>query len=89
MVRPSLLAEFYRESIEDNLSQIQYLSRNIGEMNRIRETNCDDWEMIEICRHIIFLEGQILEDLRKEVEHDRREIAKIKKGRPAESPSGV
>jgi hypothetical protein len=87
VVIPSLLAEFYRERIEDNLALMEYLARDIGEMNRIREGAGRDWGIEELTRAIIFEEGQTIELLRKEVENDRKEISKLKKGRPSESPA--
>ena len=71
MVRPSLLAEFYREVEEDALEWIRYLQIDCGEMARVREEFPDDWEIEELTRSIIFDNAQIIEMLRKEVEHAR------------------
>lgn len=70
----SLLIEFYQERIEDNLSLLRYLSRDIGEMNRLREGTGGKWEVEELTRHIIFLETQTIQILREQIEHDRAAI---------------
>ena len=89
MVTASLLTEFYRERTEDNQAYISYLARDIGEMNRIREVYLDDWEIEELTRHIAFLEGQIMEVLREEIEDDQRKIKQLEGRRAGEGFEGV
>ena len=89
MVIPSLIAEFLKERVEDNLSLIRYLSRDIGEMNRFREMCQEDWESEEIIRHIIFMENENIQDLRREIERDRKTIREYGKRRTAEGPTGI
>ena len=84
MVIPSTLLEFYRERIEDNLAFLQYLSRDIGEMNRTREACREDWELEELIREIIFDETQAMEDLRKEIENDRKTLRDLENRKPVE-----
>jgi len=88
MVIPSLLTEFLKERFEDNLSLIRLLSRDIGEMNRIRE-GCQDWESEEVIRHIIFVENQTIEHLKKEIERDREALREYEAGRAAQVPTAV
>jgi hypothetical protein len=78
MVIPSLLTQFYRQRIEDNLVYLQYLSRDMGEMNRVREAVAGNWELEEYVRHIIFLETQTIQSLRKEIESDQRTLKDLK-----------
>ena len=84
MVIPSPQIELYRERIEDNLAFLQYLSRDIGEMNRIREACREDWEIEELIREIIFDETQAMEDLRKEIESDRKTLRDLENRKPVE-----
>lgn len=85
---PSLITEFYKDRIEDNQAYIHYLAQDIGEMNRIRE-GCQDWELEDVIRHIIFLENQIIEHLRKEIQLDRKAVREYEAGRAIQSPAGV
>ncbi len=57
----SLILEFLKERARDHLLLLEYLSRDIGEMNRIRERHSDDWKMEELTRAIIIDEAQIFE----------------------------
>jgi hypothetical protein len=84
MVNPSLQIEFYRERIEDNLAFLQYLSRDIGEMNRFREACREDWELEDLTRAIIFDETQAMEGLRKEIENDRKTLRDLESRKPVE-----
>ncbi len=78
MVTSSLTIAFYRERIEDNLAQIRYLARDIGEMGRIREGYLgDEWEVEEFTRHIVFDANQIMQSLMEEIERDRRTIKEL------------
>ena len=77
MVIPSLIDEFYRERIEDNLAFLRYLAGDIGEMNRIREAYGGDWEMQELTRAIIFLEAQTIEELKERVQNERDELKRL------------
>jgi hypothetical protein len=93
MVIPSLIDEFYRERIEDDVTYMRYLARDIGAMNRIREAyGGEDWEISELTRHIVFLENQISQSLMEEIEHDRETIRELKKRddfRALEGPAGI
>jgi ERCC4-related helicase len=84
MVGPSLLKEFYRERARDNLAHLQYLSRDIGEMNRVREAVAGDWESEELTRAIIFDEIQTMEYLREEIESDRKALRNLENREPIE-----
>ncbi len=80
----ALLAQFYLERAEDNLVYLQYLSHDIGEMNRLREAVAGDWELEECVRHIIFLETQAMQTIRKEIENDQRTLKEFKERRSPE-----
>lgn len=74
---PNLIKEFYQEKMEDDLKAMRYLQSNMGKMQEIREANPDDWEIEELTRHIIFLEAQTIEGLKKEIENDREDLKKL------------
>jgi ERCC4-related helicase len=82
MVGPSLLEEFYQEQERDNLAYLRYLAQDMGEMNRIREVCREDWELEELTRAIIFEENQTMEDLRKEIESDRKILRELENRKP-------
>ena len=77
MVIPSLLTEFYEENEAQAMDKIRYLQTDIGEMQKLREENSDDWEIGELTRHIIFLEAQTIEGLKKEIENAREDLKKL------------
>jgi hypothetical protein len=79
VVTPDLLTEFYRERVDNALAHIRYLALDTGEMSRIREMFRDDWEIEELTRAIIFDEAQIIESLRKEIEHARTARKELKR----------
>ena len=58
------------------LGEMGYLQRNIGELNKLREENPDDWEIEELMRAIIFEENQIIELAREEIENGRETACK-------------
>lgn len=58
------------------LQEMTYLQRNIGELNKLREENPDDWEIEELTRAIIFEENQIIELTREEIENGRETESK-------------
>ena len=74
---PSLLTEFYEENEAQAMDKIRYLQTDIGEMQKLREENSDDWEIGELTRHIIFLEAQTIEGLKKEIENAREDLKKL------------
>jgi hypothetical protein len=74
MVAPNLIKEFFQEKVDDDLSFMRYLQADAGKMQEIREANPYDWEMEELTRHIIFLEAQTIEGLKKEIENDRKKL---------------
>ena len=74
---PNPVKDFYEEKIEDDLSFMRYIQADMGKMQEIREANPDDWEMEELTRHIIFLEAQTIEGLKKEIENDREDLKKL------------
>jgi hypothetical protein len=75
---PNPVKEFYEGRIENNLAFLRYLAGNVGEMNRIREASGgENWEFDELARHIIFLEAQTIEGLRKGIEDDRENLKKL------------
>jgi hypothetical protein len=79
MVIPDLLTDFYRERIEDNQAYMSHLQGDVGRMQELREASPEDWEMQELTRHIIFLEAQSIEGLRKEIENDRKNLKKLER----------
>jgi hypothetical protein len=80
MVSPNnILKEFYEETEKDNLDQIRYLQSDIGEMNCLREQYSGDWEVVELCRSIIFENAHLIESLRKEIELARTASKGFKK----------
>ena len=74
---PNLVKEFYQEKIEDDLQFMRYLQADMGKMQEIREANPGDWEMEDLTRHIIFLEAQTIEGLKKEIENAREDLKKL------------
>ncbi len=70
-------AELAAEWEKECLAQISYHQRSIGEMNALREQFCDDWEIEELTRAIIFDEAQLIEMFTKEVEGVREARKKL------------
>ncbi len=74
---PNPVKDFYQERIEENQAYMRYLQADAGKMQELRESSWDDWEMEELARHILFLEAQIIEGLRGEIENDREALRKL------------
>jgi hypothetical protein len=69
--------QFYQAKIEDDFQFMRYLQADMGKMQEIREAYSDDWEIRELTRHIIFLEAQTIEGLKREIENDREDLKKL------------
>lgn len=71
------LKKYYEESIEDGLGYIQSVNSENKVFQRIRETHQDDWQVVELCREILFENSKLINHLKEGIENDRQEIKKL------------
>jgi hypothetical protein len=80
----------YKWMIDDNTSAIQQIHHENGFLQRIRERS-DRWETVEICREIMFINGQTIQKIMREIEYDRgkvEEFSRILRGRSSNLGAG-
>ncbi len=74
---PTLIKEFYEESIEEKLLDIELTNKQIKETQKIREEHSEDWETVERCREILFYNAKRINKCLEEIEDDRARIKEL------------
>ena len=72
-----LLRSFYEGCIEDDLGGIQSYQRELSEFTRIRETHQGDWQIVELCREILWEITRQIKYLHERIEDARRALRTI------------
>ena len=73
-----ILKELYEESIQDGLEYISFVGEENKVFQRIREKNQEDWQIVELCREILFENARSATRLRENIENERRKIKELK-----------
>jgi hypothetical protein len=73
----SVLKELYDDWIYEDMDHIKFIHTENKVFQRIRENNQDDWEMVELCREILFENEKLVDFLKKGIEDDRESIKKL------------
>jgi hypothetical protein len=74
---PTFLKEYYEEGIAERLDYIQVASSETKLFQEIREKHHDNWEIVEMCREILFENVKLINRLQEGIENDRTEIKKL------------
>ncbi len=77
MVAPDVLKEFYEYSIAERLDHIRFIGSENKVFQGIREQNQDNWQIVELCREILFENVKSVEYYMEGIENDRAEIKKL------------
>ncbi len=77
MVASDVLKDFYEYSIAERLDHILFISSENKVFQGIREQNQDNWQIVELCREIIFENVKAIEYYMEGIENDRNEIKKL------------
>lgn len=72
------IVELYRAFEEITLEAIRFYQGDIGTLIRVREAFSESREIQERVRDLINMESHSIEELRKDIEHDREAIAGFK-----------
>jgi len=65
------LKEFYEESIEERLDYIRFINSENKVFQEIRENHPQDWEIVELCRELIFNNIRAVNYYLRGIENDR------------------
>ena len=78
-IRPwqTFLKEYYEESINEKLGYIKSVNSENKLFQEIREKHHDNWEIVEMCREILFENVKLINRLQEGIENDRTEIKKL------------
>jgi hypothetical protein len=71
------LRSYYQGSIKDDLEGIQFYQRELSEFTRIRETHQEDWQIVELCREILWEITRQIKYLHERIEDARRALRAI------------
>lgn len=78
---PKILKEYYESSIGERLEYIKFIGAENKVYQELRENHHDEWEVIELCRKILFDNAKLINFLQEGIENDRAEIKKFSRVR--------
>ena len=70
------MKDFYEYSIAERLDHIRFIGSENKILQGIRETKQDSWQIVELCREILFENVKAVEYYRKGIENDGQAIKK-------------
>jgi hypothetical protein len=77
----NILKEYYEASIEERLEYIKFIGAENKTFQELRENHQDDWEIVELCREILFKNAKLINFLQEGIGNDRKEIRKLSRVR--------
>lgn len=71
------LKAIYEEFIKDDLSTMRFIGIENKVFQRVRENNQDDWELLEICRELMWYNVKQLDFLKERIEDVTNKLKKL------------
>ena len=71
------IKEMHEESIKDELEYIRFIGEENKVLQRIRESHQGEWQIVELCREIMFDNAKEVNSILGEIENDRSKIKEL------------